>query len=68
MKNLNDMYVFNSSTPRRDCILVMIEDDDIVEANETFSLRLIAGASADFVTFTRQEATVIIQDNDCKLY
>ncbi len=44
----------------------MIMDDDIVEANETFSVRLIAGgSSADFVIFTRQEATIIIQDNDC---
>jgi hypothetical protein len=44
----------------------MIEDDGIVEANETFSVRLIAGgSSADFVTFIRQEATIIIQDDDC---
>ena len=66
IKNLNDMYVFSNSTPRRECILISIVDDEFVEANETFSVRLIAGASADFVTFTRQEAAVIIEDDDCK--
>lgn len=59
------MYVFNSSYTR-DCVVVTIIDDNTVEANETFSVRLIAGASADLVTFTRQEAIVIIQDDDCK--
>ena len=61
------MYVFSNSTPNRDCIQIMIEDDDIVEANETFSVCLIPGeSSASFVTFTREEVVVIIQDNDCK--
>lgn len=46
--------------------MVTIIDDNTVEANETFSVRLIAGASADLVMFTRQEAVVIIQDDDCK--
>lgn len=66
VKNLNDVYVFSNSTSTTDCIQIMIIDDDVVEANETFSVSLIAGASADFVTFTRQEAAIIIQDNDCK--
>ena len=66
IKNQNDIYEFSNSTPVIDCIEVMIIDDDMVEANETFSVRLSAGASSDFVFFTRQEADIIIEDNDCK--
>ena len=49
-----------------DCIQVMIIDDDMIETNETFSVRLSAGTSSDFVFFTRQEADIMIEDNDCK--
>ena len=65
-KNPNDIYMFSNSTPVIDCIQVTIEDDQMVEANETFSVRLNAGASSEFVFFTRQEADITIKDNDCE--
>lgn len=59
--------MFNSSI-NVSCINVLIIDDDSVEANETISFQLTAiPVIADIVNFIeRQEANIIIEDNDCK--
>lgn len=56
-----------SNTSTANCADILIYDDDIVEENETLSVRLIPLIANDtYFEFTRQEAIIVIRDNDCK--
>ena len=60
-----DEVVFQS-TDTRQCVAVNINDDDILESDETFTLHL--ETQLDSVVISSPNLPVTIEDNDCKFF
>lgn len=66
MPSLNNNFVYdhmNTATGEPQCVQFSIVNDNIIEANETFSIQL---RQVPFVTFSERLTTIMIQDDDCK--
>ena len=60
-----DEVVLQSTTTRQ-CVAININDDDILESDETFTLRL--ETQLDSVVISSPNLQVTIEDNDCKYF
>ena len=54
------------STDTRQCVAININDDDILESDKTFILRL--ETQLDSVVISSPNSRVTIEDNDCKFH
>ena len=50
----------------RQCIMIQITEDDVVEMNETISVRI--SRSVNSVSYDRNTVTITIYDNDSKMF
>ena len=48
------------------CIMIQITEDEVVEMNETISVRI--SRSVNSVSYDRNTATITIYDNDSKMF
>lgn len=59
---IDAVVTFDSASSNISCLTVTIQEDNIVESNETFLLELFANDSA--VMFPSTSASVLIVDDD----